>query len=252
VVSDSRSLEMLNLFQVDRCKPTTSSRQEAMYRLCAESHVDENLFRFEYVRPLLLAATNAQFLGEHTLTIQLLSKDDDFGDDSITSEEKWSLYVDHFVQLSTTEGGRLKRREPFLKRTLPDSIADEVPSNVETRSGLELKICLNTYKIFFVNNTEDFFVRRGVDRSRRSADRRARHLKFRAWLDSANGWRKFIPSKQNTEGREREFEEWVLGDDVAVSAVSDEFQSFRRFAYTKPALVGEAAAEDDEMDVDQE
>jgi paired amphipathic helix protein Sin3a len=92
--------------------------------------------------------------------LQLLGKDDHIGDDSISSEEKWSLYVDQFVQLSTTEGINLKRREPFLRRTLPVEVGDDPPLNVETQSGLELKICVNTYKIFFVDNTEDYFRRK--------------------------------------------------------------------------------------------
>lgn len=99
-------------------------------------------------------------MNERVLTVQLLGKDDHITDDSISSEEKWSLYVDQFVQLSTTEGINVKRREPFLKRNLPKEVGDDPPLNVETVSGLELKICVNTYKIFFVDNTEDYFRRK--------------------------------------------------------------------------------------------
>ena len=148
-----------------------------------------------------------------------MNKDDPIADEAISSEEKWSMYVDHFIQLSSTEGllphhhhqlyNPTQRRQrqsnlynsasvggapnsatnsssgggggsnvssqqqfyhphqpilmvgsdPFLRRNLPTSIPSEPPTNVLTRSGLELKICLNTYKIFFVEHTEDFFMR---------------------------------------------------------------------------------------------
>lgn len=94
------------------------------------------------------------------MTVQVLGKEDQLSDDAISSEEKWSLYVDQFVQLSTPENTSLKRRDPFLKRNLPTHVGEDPPLNVETKSGLELKICVNTYKIFFVDNTEDYFRRK--------------------------------------------------------------------------------------------
>ena len=188
------------------------------------------------------------------MTIQLLAKDDHFGDDSITSEEKWSLYVDHFVQLQTTESSRIRKREPFLKRNLPysGSIPDDATANVETKSGLELKICLNTYKIFFVNNTEDYFVRRGIDKSRHQAELKSRHEKFRAWLDSSNGWKKFVPSKQSCDAKEEEFEQWVAGGDISIITEQDEGRHFRKFVYESDNLLADEDNEDNEMDVDQE
>jgi histone deacetylase complex regulatory component SIN3 len=104
--------------------------------------------------------TLSKFFSENVMTIQVLGKEDQLSDDAISSEEKWSLYVDQFVQLSTTENGSSKRRDPFLKRNLPTHVGEDPPLNVETKSGLELKICVNTYKIFFVDNTEDYFRRK--------------------------------------------------------------------------------------------
>ncbi len=174
VVLEQRSMEMIDLYYHDRSRSTTSSRQEAMYRLTAECHVDDNLFRIE------------QFTTEHLCTMQILAKNDHFNDESITAEEKWSLYVDHFVQLSTTEGVRLKGSEPFLKRTLPESIPEDPPTNIETQSGLELKICVNTYKIFFVHNTEDFFKRFVSDPYDIEVDASKRSAKFHEWLETQN------------------------------------------------------------------
>ncbi len=54
IVSDPRCIELLTLFYVDSEKATTSPRQEAMYRLSAEGHVDENMYRLEYVTLLFI------------------------------------------------------------------------------------------------------------------------------------------------------------------------------------------------------
>lgn len=186
MMSDPRTSELMDLFFKDREKDTTSPRQEAVYRLSAESLIpDENIYRLEY------------FVAERVLTIQLLGKDDYLSDHSITSEERWSLYVDHFVQLNATEGVRLRRREPFLKRTLPSEIPDTPPTDIESYSGLELKICVNTYKIFFVDNTEDYFRRvkkTVVSATQRQAalatQQRVRRNKFEKWLEGAEGWKR--------------------------------------------------------------
>ncbi|KAI8847373.1 hypothetical protein BC829DRAFT_396748 [Chytridium lagenaria] len=150
IQSDPKGHDLVDLYLKDRDKPSTSSRQDAVYRLGAEGLLpEENLYRLEY------------YVRERALTIQLIVKDDSAVDDTISTEEKWSMYVDHFIQLSTTEGIRLRQRTgPFLRRNLPSRIPDDPPTDVESRSGLELKICLNTYKIFFVENTEDYFFRR--------------------------------------------------------------------------------------------
>ncbi|KAH6578977.1 hypothetical protein BASA61_010573 [Batrachochytrium salamandrivorans] len=198
ILSDPKSMDLISLFYRDHEKPSTSSRQEAMYRLSAETLIqEENVYRFEF------------FIPERVLTVQLLGKNDQISDDTISSEEKWSLYVDQFVQLSMAEAMGFRRNEPFLKRNLPIEVAEDPPLHVETRSGLELKICVNTYKIFFVDNTEDYFCRKRSDgpsvldsnmggrttlveaqaRSRRSS-------RFAEWLDGENGWRRGLTADQ--------------------------------------------------------
>ncbi|KAJ3220080.1 Transcriptional regulatory protein sin3 [Dinochytrium kinnereticum] len=178
IQTDQKVHDLVSLYVKDRDKPSTSSRQEAIYRLSAEGLIqDENVYRLEY------------YVRDSALTIQLLNKEDSIVDDSISSEEKWSLYVDHFIQLSTTEGVRLKHRSgPFLRRNLPAKVPEEPPTDVETRSGLELKICLNTYKIFFVENTEDYFRRKrppvkpAVLEARKAAAE-SNVARFRAWIE---------------------------------------------------------------------
>ena len=141
-----------------------------------------------------------QFTSERVLTVQLLGKEDHVSEDALSSEEKWSLYVDQFLQLSTNEPLSGSQREPFLKRNLPINVNRESPENVVTSSGLELKICMDTYKIFFVENTEDYFYRKHVTedlvsndtyKHLISKDKKLRFTRFREWLDSSEtGWKK--------------------------------------------------------------
>lgn len=89
-------------------------------------------------------------ISERVATIAVIMKQ--VSEEAISSEEKWATYVDNFVQSSSSDS----QTYPFLKRNLSNSRIGDVV----TVSGLELKICVNTYKIFFVDGTEDYFWRR--------------------------------------------------------------------------------------------
>ena len=57
IALDSKSMELIQLYRKDRAKTTTSSRQEALYRISAESIIfDDNIYRLEFVIPLNLLA----------------------------------------------------------------------------------------------------------------------------------------------------------------------------------------------------
>lgn len=199
IINDGKSVELMNLYFKEREKLTNSARQEAVYRLASEAYVpDENLFRMEF------------FVSEKVVTVQLIAKEDHISDDSISSEEKWSVYVDHFVQLSTTEGLWGKKHEPFLRRNLPSAIPDEPPTNVETKSGLELKICVNTYKIFFVDNTEDYFRHKrfasgsATVAATHKADSERRQAKFHKWLYSSKAL-----APEAIEAHKKAYNSWI-------------------------------------------
>ena len=158
-----------------------------------------------------------KFFAENVMTMQILGKEDQVTDDSITTEEKWSLYVDQFVQLSNTDTTTLNRRDPFLKRNLPTQVGEEPPVNVETRSGLELKICVNTYKIFFVDNTEDYFRRKrttgGAKASKGTNDNSflmKKSKKFADWLESEQGWKRGMTASEGSELL-KQYETWTRG-----------------------------------------
>jgi paired amphipathic helix protein Sin3a len=120
------------------------------------------------------------------MSIQLLSKNDYTLDTAISSEEKWGYYIDSYVLLTPTEGVMPSGYPTFLKRNLPAHIPEEPPQDIITHSGLEVKICINTYKIFFVNTTEDFFKRKGssVSSEKHKEVRKRRLEKMQSWLTS--------------------------------------------------------------------
>lgn len=141
------------------------------------------------------------------MSIQLLSKNDYTLDTAISSEEKWGYYIDSYVLLTPTEGVLPSNFPTFLKRNLPEHIPDEPPQDIITHSGLEVKICINTYKIFFVNSTEDFFKRKGSGQTleKHNEDRSRRSAKMQAWL-------KATLDEQESDPVELEapFQKWLL------------------------------------------
>lgn len=214
ILQDPRTPELLSLFKADRDRDTYSPRQEAKYRMNVEDMIrDENLYRIEFVgfesgirSPSLSAGSFStlplfipQIAHENALTFQLLMKDDFADDTTISQEEKWSLYVDRFVQLNATEGHSYRRREPFLKRHLPAEVPNEPPTNIVTHSGLELKICVNTYRITWVQNTEDYFHHKHEKTPAKSmrAAQKARSARFKKWQEGEENASYF--SKEQTE-----------------------------------------------------
>ena len=70
-------------------------------------------------------------------------------------EEKWSVYVDNFVKQEGDESILDQRQSLYLNRNLARKSAE--PFVLEY--NLECKICVNTYKMFFVENSEDYLHR---------------------------------------------------------------------------------------------
>lgn len=205
IVTDTKSEELMSLFEKDRSLERTTVRQQIIYRMQAESVLekDENLYRLEWIP------------AKHVLTMQVLNKDDLTLDDAISSEEKWSYYIDSYVLLAPTEGVSSDTRTPFLRRNLPEDAEESLPPrDVLTHSGLEIKICINTYKIFFVNNTEDLFYRKSKRTSTGGDRRRQKWLK---WLESDEGWKRSaatededVEMKEDETSQFKEMEEKVL------------------------------------------
>ncbi|KAF9585998.1 Transcriptional regulatory protein sin3 [Lunasporangiospora selenospora] len=204
IVIDQRCNELMAMFAKDRQHEKNSRRQQIIYRMQADAVVgDENLYKIEYAKD------------EQAMRIQLLSKNDYTLDTAISSEEKWGYYIDSYVLLTPTEGVLPSNFPTFLKRNLPDHIPEEPPQDIVTYSGLEVKICINTYKIFFVNGTEDFFKRKGsnLSKEKHGEARKNRAEKLQSWLKSVREDEdedKNVEQSQQVTELESSFQKWLL------------------------------------------
>jgi hypothetical protein len=114
------------------------------------------------------------------MRIQILDRTD-IERDFHSVEERWSVYVDNFVKLdgslellkqkpasdivvaggasNLVNSGSVGAAGGGLKLFLARNLARKSNDNFILGYNLECKICVNTYKMFFVENSEDFLFR---------------------------------------------------------------------------------------------
>jgi paired amphipathic helix protein Sin3a len=147
IVTDHRSIKLFSLYNKEKLV-SSSERFEMQYRQLADEIVDEeeNLYKIEFNSESCL------------LGIELLGEEY-FSDESGNTELKWSNYIDNYVKVGNEDDNNKFKPEfkIYLERTLQKS--DD--SDFECLNNLECKICVNTYKMFFVENSEDYFYRKG-------------------------------------------------------------------------------------------
>lgn len=98
------------------------------------------------------------------LGIQFLNKEDLTLDQATTREEQWAYYVDSYYMHADTEGVATDLLSaPWLRRSVT---SNEFPLDANLFiNELQVKICLNTYKLFYLVNTEDTLVRAKSNRT---------------------------------------------------------------------------------------
>ncbi|KAI0062716.1 hypothetical protein BV25DRAFT_1803353 [Artomyces pyxidatus] len=134
---------------------------------------EENLFRIDWLPD------------SKVMTCQLLSKDGSSLDDAEVLSGRWQSYIESFVSEAETHGiPPAKVRRPFLRRSLPNPTPD-TPPLVVARGGLEIKVCVRTYRLFFVSHTEEILWRkiRPGEQERAEAILQSRNAQRRQWLD---------------------------------------------------------------------
>ncbi|CCF52944.1 hypothetical protein NDA11_000980 [Ustilago hordei] len=186
LTTDSKCQEMQAMLDSHRSNSNstlTSYRQQIADRMAAEGLIgkDESLFRLEWVP------------ASCTLLIQMLSKDDLTLDDARTVEQNWLHYMSSFSLWTPTEGLPTEAQAPFIKRCLSGNRRtdnDATGMRYVTRSGLEIRICLRTFKLFFAHGTEDVFVRIRPEDEKKELDRKAavvakrRNQRWSDWLSA--------------------------------------------------------------------
>ncbi|KAF7375062.1 Histone deacetylase complex, SIN3 component [Mycena sanguinolenta] len=143
---DEKSQDLLEVLKRERALASPTTQDLINSRKNAEKVLgpDENLFRVDWLPD-----------SKH-MTFQLIGKDDSSFDDSEVLTGRWQSYIDSFVLSEVTEGvssSRVKR--PFLRKNLPAAVQN-TPPNVLTQDGLEIKICVRTYRLFYVSASEDY------------------------------------------------------------------------------------------------
>ncbi|KAG6837451.1 hypothetical protein H0H93_008994 [Arthromyces matolae] len=178
VFADPKSQDILEILKKERSLSSPTTQDQINSRRNAEKVLgpDENLFRIDWLPE------------SRTMTIQLIGKDDSSFDDSEVLTGRWQAYIDAYVSNENTEGvSATKIKSPFLRRNLPSSVRESPPGCV-SQDGLEIKICVRTYRLFFVSNTEDFMWKvSSQEESMKALEHLEKREKLREkWLEQAN------------------------------------------------------------------
>lgn len=182
-MTDARSQDLHALLVQDRAHPDRSSpSQQISYRTQAESVLgqDENLYRFEWLSEKCI------------LSIQLVGRDSIAVEDSVKIERDWADYLERYVLSENTAGVDLKGVIPFLPRNLRKAApegANVYPPYLSIRLALQSKICMRSYRIFFVAGTEDVQHRERTapnseDAAHATAVAEKKQSRFDKWLEA--------------------------------------------------------------------
>jgi histone deacetylase complex regulatory component SIN3 len=163
VFSCASCSQLLTLFMYERQRSPSFS-ESAYQQNCLSKLMEEPCYRFS--------------LSMNTRDLQIVLIDSNLAfKDAKTIEERWSDYVEGYIQ---GDGADLdvRKHRIFLTRNLLSAPGSSKPSKisgananskykdpldgVDVVNGLECKICISSYKLFYVENTEDYFYRRGA------------------------------------------------------------------------------------------
>lgn len=152
VITDTRTAEIMYLFQADRRAEKTSATDQIVYRtkVRAQMNQDDNMFRIEFNKDTQHVCI--QFIALDDLTLQ----------DHKTDEEKWDYYMTTYVISHPTEGvDSSVMNLPFINEHLLGSVEEE-SFQAYLRPELKIKIQPENYKLFFEKNTSDEFTKYSV------------------------------------------------------------------------------------------
>ncbi|KAI0674609.1 hypothetical protein C8Q78DRAFT_1015738 [Trametes maxima] len=176
ILSDPKSQELYELLRREReiTSPTTQDLINCRRNTERVLGPDENLFRVDWLPE------------PKTITIQLIGKDDGTYDDSEVLNGRWQSYIESFVSHHYTAGvpSSSTIRRPFLLRTKIPAPSGGMPE-ILARAGLQIRVCVRTYRLFFVSHSEDIMFRLSSARERADARKlvEKRNVKRSKWLE---------------------------------------------------------------------
>jgi len=151
LLSEEPSGKLLALFShhQHQAKSTAEGNRSLYYTRCVEILEDERIFNFEFQKSPV----------EGDFSIRLLdpvNNPPQYIDFAIDKQEKWAQYVEKYLGNDEVFVDPQKNHV-FLTRSKNPEIDVE---NLEVENGLECRISLSNFKLFFVENTEDFMYRK--------------------------------------------------------------------------------------------
>ncbi|WFD41472.1 hypothetical protein MPSI1_000100 [Malassezia psittaci] len=205
IATDTKCQELLGIFdathhalqemQASSSTPSSNdgeSRSVQVYKRLIASrmeaeHVlgrDEHLFRIEMV-PTSTHADHSTALPSQTMQIQLLSHDDLTLNDPRDEEQRWLQYIASYCLYAPTEGLPAECHAPLLKRNLPaePELLDERDVHYIVRNALDIRVCMRTYRLFFVQGTDDVFARVRTANHHPSSSHRVQAARKERWND---------------------------------------------------------------------
>lgn len=162
LITDDSCAKLLALYAYEGSRPRGSLEVIYHSNVLELLPEDDRCFRFEF------SQESCDF------TIQLLDSSDKprFVDLSF-DKDKWAEYVENYVQSDKSQLDVRKHQVFLLRNQRKWAERGLNPmENVAVSNGLECKICLTTYRLFYVQDTHDFFYRRGSLAKARNATHR--------------------------------------------------------------------------------
>ncbi|KAK6462826.1 hypothetical protein DFJ63DRAFT_175977 [Scheffersomyces coipomensis] len=147
MITDSKTSEIMVLFETDRTNPTSTAKDQILNRMQVRSLMASDEHMFKIVFKESDRSVNIQFVGLDDLTIN----------DHENAEERYNYYVTSYIMSHPTEGVPASKINMPFSRTFIESV-DEEQCVGRSYSGLKVSVCENSYRLFFDPNTHDEFV----------------------------------------------------------------------------------------------
>jgi len=151
ILTDETCTKLLSLYTYEASRATGFITQTYLANVM-EVLGEERFFKFEF----------EQAPRFNEFTIQLLDSNQPRYMELSINKDKWNNYVENYVHGDSNQID-VRKHHIFLLRNKKKNLVKkdkEKMEDLDIHNGLECKICLNTYKLFYVEDTEDYFHRK--------------------------------------------------------------------------------------------
>ncbi|OZJ02279.1 hypothetical protein BZG36_05062 [Bifiguratus adelaidae] len=183
LINDPKCAQTLEMFFAFEQQQDTSRQTLNVYRKKVEELVgqEDNVYRISYSDR------------EQVLYIQMMGAEEilPVGFD----DHAYQTYVENYMDWTknTDDVDISKIEKPYLKRNMKKSAADNKTDDLLIESGMEYKICKNTYHLFYITGSEDLIQRK---RQKRVPELSKNSARWSAWLNSDKGWARGLTAEE--------------------------------------------------------